>query len=246
MINPDDEPSTKDGDNSSPNVARGATKTTFKKEYDSSTSSARKDDSISSKVEKDQLQGPVNSNVGRNEQDKSPLKMPNLESSVVKEVLTTKKDSNISNGSLVGKKERETTRSFSREKNANSVDTSKGKDEKTMLPGFALSTYKSSSINNEKNKQLAESSFMERNEQVNDPARQHEKLPPLAGANVMNVILVAAECAPWCKTGLYFHERLFLRVPLHYRVLKPLLPVTLGGHDTSSLLKPLLPVTLES
>ncbi|KAL2335505.1 hypothetical protein Fmac_016718 [Flemingia macrophylla] len=28
-----------------------------------------------------------------------------------------------------------------------------------------------------------------------------EKLPPLAGANVMNVILVAAECAPWIKTG---------------------------------------------
>ncbi|XP_031396234.1 granule-bound starch synthase 2, chloroplastic/amyloplastic-like [Punica granatum] len=27
------------------------------------------------------------------------------------------------------------------------------------------------------------------------------KPPPLAGANVMNVILVAAECAPWIKTG---------------------------------------------
>ncbi|CAO2820293.1 unnamed protein product [Amaranthus hypochondriacus] len=203
MINPDDEPSTKNGDNSSPNVAHGATKTTFKKKYDSSTSSARKDDSISSKVEKDQLQRPVNSNVGRNEQDKSPLKTPNLESSLVKEVLTRapKKDSNISNGSPVGKKERETTRSFSREKNANSVDTSKGKDEKTMLPGSASSTYKSSSINNEKNKRLAESSSMERVEQVNDPAREHEKPPPLAGANVMNVILVASECAPWCKTG---------------------------------------------
>eukprot|EP00249_Psilotum_nudum_P024017 c29061_g1_i1 orf=359-2758(-) len=28
-----------------------------------------------------------------------------------------------------------------------------------------------------------------------------EKPPPLAGANVMNVIVVAAECAPWSKTG---------------------------------------------
>lgn len=27
------------------------------------------------------------------------------------------------------------------------------------------------------------------------------KSPPLAGPNVMNVILVAAECAPWSKTG---------------------------------------------
>lgn len=28
-----------------------------------------------------------------------------------------------------------------------------------------------------------------------------EKPPPLAGPNVMNVIVVAAECAPWSKTG---------------------------------------------
>jgi starch synthase len=25
---------------------------------------------------------------------------------------------------------------------------------------------------------------------------------PLAGENVMNVILVSAECSPWCKTGI--------------------------------------------
>ncbi|PON65379.1 Glycogen synthase [Parasponia andersonii] len=34
-----------------------------------------------------------------------------------------------------------------------------------------------------------------------DPLKEEAKLPPLAGANVMNVILVAAECAPWSKTG---------------------------------------------
>lgn len=28
-----------------------------------------------------------------------------------------------------------------------------------------------------------------------------EKPPPLAGPNVMNIVLVAAECAPWSKTG---------------------------------------------
>lgn len=28
-----------------------------------------------------------------------------------------------------------------------------------------------------------------------------EGAPPLAGANVMNVVFVAAECAPWSKTG---------------------------------------------
>ena len=28
-----------------------------------------------------------------------------------------------------------------------------------------------------------------------------EKPPPLAGPNVMNIVVVAAECAPWSKTG---------------------------------------------
>ncbi|GMI68468.1 starch synthase 2 [Hibiscus trionum] len=37
--------------------------------------------------------------------------------------------------------------------------------------------------------------------EVHDPAVEVEKPPPLAGANVMNIILVAAECAPWSKTG---------------------------------------------
>ncbi|KAH1128994.1 hypothetical protein J1N35_000372 [Gossypium stocksii] len=37
--------------------------------------------------------------------------------------------------------------------------------------------------------------------EVHDPAVESTKPPPLAGANVMNIILVAAECAPWSKTG---------------------------------------------
>lgn len=32
------------------------------------------------------------------------------------------------------------------------------------------------------------------------------KPPPLAGVNVMNIILVAAECAPWSKTGICLIE----------------------------------------
>ncbi|KAF2313621.1 hypothetical protein GH714_012439 [Hevea brasiliensis] len=38
-------------------------------------------------------------------------------------------------------------------------------------------------------------------EKVCDSMTEDTKPPPLAGANVMNVILVAAECAPWSKTG---------------------------------------------
>ncbi|KVH92694.1 Glycogen/starch synthase, ADP-glucose type, partial [Cynara cardunculus var. scolymus] len=38
-------------------------------------------------------------------------------------------------------------------------------------------------------------------EETDDPASDDVESPPLAGPNVMNVILVAAECAPWSKTG---------------------------------------------
>ncbi|KAG4139735.1 hypothetical protein ERO13_D07G211700v2 [Gossypium hirsutum] len=37
--------------------------------------------------------------------------------------------------------------------------------------------------------------------ELHDPAVESTKPPPLAGANVMNIILVAIECAPWSKTG---------------------------------------------
>ncbi len=34
-----------------------------------------------------------------------------------------------------------------------------------------------------------------------EPEPRPEAAPPLAGDNVMNVVLVGAECAPWSKTG---------------------------------------------
>jgi starch synthase len=45
---------------------------------------------------------------------------------------------------------------------------------------------------------------------------------PLAGENVMNVIVVAAECSPWCKTGMgitisdFIPVLLFVSVCLNY------------------------------
>jgi starch synthase len=51
-----------------------------------------------------------------------------------------------------------------------------------------------------------------------------EKPPPLAGPNVMNVILVAAECAPWSKTGQS------LLLGLHDKFLLHLLVSFLEGH----------------
>lgn len=40
------------------------------------------------------------------------------------------------------------------------------------------------------------------NQQEVPPEEGNLNSPPLAGPNVMNIILVAAECAPWSKTGM--------------------------------------------
>ncbi|CAH9088840.1 unnamed protein product [Cuscuta epithymum] len=55
-----------------------------------------------------------------------------------------------------------------------------------------------SSIEHEKTDLSASSS---KDDETGDPISVDFKPPPLAGANVMNVILVSAECAPWSKTG---------------------------------------------
>lgn len=43
---------------------------------------------------------------------------------------------------------------------------------------------------------------------VDIPITEDVKSPPLAGPNVMNIILVAAECTPWSKTGTTSNFRL--------------------------------------
>ncbi|XP_016454076.2 granule-bound starch synthase 2, chloroplastic/amyloplastic [Nicotiana tabacum] len=53
----------------------------------------------------------------------------------------------------------------------------------------------------QKSENFEGSSAEKANIEAEDPENVDEKPPPLAGTNVMNVILVAAECAPWSKTG---------------------------------------------
>ncbi|KAH6774535.1 starch synthase 2 [Perilla frutescens var. hirtella] len=60
---------------------------------------------------------------------------------------------------------------------------------------------KPSSKEEEQHEDSKESNPEDGNVQAEDPTNEDEKPPPLAGANVMNVIIVAAECAPWVKTG---------------------------------------------
>lgn len=70
------------------------------------------------------------------------------------------------------------------------------------LPSFLSSPSESSSIPDKKHEIFKKTSLAEVDVEANDPAIEQVKPPPLAGANVMNVILVAAECAPWSKTGI--------------------------------------------
>lgn len=69
------------------------------------------------------------------------------------------------------------------------------------FPSFGTKTSEDFGIKDKLLEDLKELSGNEAYEDANSPISDYEKPPPLAGTNVMNVILVAAECAPWSKTG---------------------------------------------
>ncbi|CAH9067808.1 unnamed protein product [Cuscuta europaea] len=78
----------------------------------------------------------------------------------------------------------------------NSLKSFSGQGTLSDVPSSSKSS--ASSIENEKREHSASSS---KDDETGDPISVDFKPPPLAGANVMNVILVSAECAPWSKTG---------------------------------------------
>ncbi|XVE68152.1 hypothetical protein DITRI_Ditri09bG0046100 [Diplodiscus trichospermus] len=69
-----------------------------------------------------------------------------------------------------------------------------------VLPSYLSSSSDSDQLTAEENENSTKAGLEEVGE-VDDSAIEGENIPPLAGANVMNVILVAAECAPFSKTG---------------------------------------------
>lgn len=71
-----------------------------------------------------------------------------------------------------------------------------------VLPSFLSLTSETDGMNDSEEKKLTEPVLGDAPFLANrDPEEEDIKPPPLAGANVMNIILVAAECAPWSKTG---------------------------------------------
>ncbi|XP_068636566.1 granule-bound starch synthase 2, chloroplastic/amyloplastic [Aristolochia californica] len=75
--------------------------------------------------------------------------------------------------------------------------------EKTIEPLLPSTTFQDLSysygLEKEKYEKLEEANLESEDER--GPEEEDVRPPPLAGANVMNIILVAAECAPWSKTG---------------------------------------------
>lgn len=70
------------------------------------------------------------------------------------------------------------------------------------LPSYLTKAPETSSMKTEEYVETREEKTPEvASSETNEPGKDEEKPPPLAGANVMNVILVAAECAPFSKTG---------------------------------------------
>lgn len=69
------------------------------------------------------------------------------------------------------------------------------------LPSFLSKSVETASPKEEKQEDFRELSSEEVNNEAAVSMGEDVKPPPLAGTNVMNIILVAAECAPWSKTG---------------------------------------------
>ena len=74
------------------------------------------------------------------------------------------------------------------------------------LPSFLSKAVETASPKEEKQEEVEKMSSEAVNNEATVSMDEDVKPPPLAGTNVMNVILVAAECAPWSKTGIYLES----------------------------------------
>ncbi|PSR87682.1 Granule-bound starch synthase [Actinidia chinensis var. chinensis] len=109
---------------------------------------------------------------------------------------------------IYGKGAKEPEKDLSYEKTSSDVNSQRQLLSRTSetvwsdeLPSFLSSSSAAYNLKDKKHEDMKESSLTELNIEANMPTSEEETSPPLAGTNVMNVILVAAECAPWSKTG---------------------------------------------
>ncbi|KAJ4974826.1 hypothetical protein NE237_008000 [Protea cynaroides] len=69
------------------------------------------------------------------------------------------------------------------------------------IPSFRSNVSEPHYLEDEKVKRITEAGLEDVNAEEDVISDENVKPPPLAGSNVMNIIVVAAECAPWSKTG---------------------------------------------
>ncbi|KAL6009131.1 Sucrose synthase [Asimina triloba] len=102
----------------------------------------------------------------------------------------------------VERKSQKTSTSDEVSSDAESVNKFKDTDQATIIPSLFPESPKTSRMEHKKFEEIEEANVEGEGVNLNAAdAEEDVKPPPLAGANVMNVILVAAECAPWSKTG---------------------------------------------
>lgn len=204
IINPTDELSTKEGEKSSPEVVMGTNDRSVANGHPSTVASGRIIDSVATNVTKDEPPAfRMSSNEGKQEQITTPSRPENGDSSSMqKEVirrLPKKPPSQLNGAGSDGKIK--TTDSLSPVKNASVAESPRKVEKITILPDFISETSTSYSKTDEKAQNSEERSSKGLSEQVNVPSGENVKPPAPAGVNVMNIILVAAECAPFSKTG---------------------------------------------
>ncbi|XP_061355119.1 granule-bound starch synthase 2, chloroplastic/amyloplastic [Gastrolobium bilobum] len=69
------------------------------------------------------------------------------------------------------------------------------------LPNYLANSNETSSVKVGNLEGVRESSLKEVTDEVDNVESEGDKSPPLAGVNIINIILVATECTPWSKTG---------------------------------------------
>ncbi|KAH7554577.1 hypothetical protein ACOSP7_027993 [Xanthoceras sorbifolium] len=213
IANPEEEVSYEQRENSFPNLdLSSASGSNVVEDQSTNFSSSSYDNSTAKDVQENQPSGVItDSNVGGKE---SGNILPPKRTSINTDSLKRSKDTNtdvqeivpsrVIRDSNVGGKESGNglppKRTFI---NADSPKQLKDSESawSTELPSFLSRTSEISSLKDEEHEDLKDSSLQEVTSEATDPTADDAKLPPLAGANVMNVILVAAECAPWSKTG---------------------------------------------
>ncbi|KAK6155085.1 hypothetical protein DH2020_009333 [Rehmannia glutinosa] len=105
----------------------------------------------------------------------------------------------FSNNDLYKESKNTTEAIISGSKTSVGEDSNKKLKDTTVKPTFLYN--RASSMEHELHEHVKKSSPEDANVNIQDPTNEDVKPPPLAGPNVMNIIMVAAECAPWSKTG---------------------------------------------